>query len=108
VVVVGIMSQSRAEFTLERVNTEFQRPPQPCFHHHTSTIKPTWRAVSQDRAHHHLPPTDRQGDEADRLGDVTRTTTFETIETAVTDQEAAEASSGKKSAKMTVKEERRD
>jgi hypothetical protein len=39
---------------------------------------------------------------------VTRTTTFETIEIAVTDQEAAEASSGKKSAKMTVKEERRD
>ena len=107
-VVVGIMSQSRAEFTLERVNTEFQRPPQPCFHHHTSTIKPTWRAVSQDRAHHHLPATDRQGDEADRLGDVTRTTTFETIETAVADHEAAEASSGKKSAKMTVKEERRD
>jgi hypothetical protein len=51
---------------------------------------------------------DLQGNGADHLGAETRMSAFEIIETAATGREAVVALSGRKSARTTVEEERRD
>ena len=63
--------------------------------------------TSQDHGPHLLSEMDLQEGEADHLDDGTTLGAIETIEIGATDPEAVAASSGKKSAEMIAKEERR-
>jgi hypothetical protein len=63
--------------------------------------------TSQDHGPHLPSETDLQEGEADHLDDVTKLGAFKPIEIGAIDLEAVAASSGKKSAKMIAKEERR-
>ena len=63
--------------------------------------------TSQDHDPHLLSETDLQEGEADHLHDVITLGAIGTIEIGATDPEAVAASSGKKSAEMIAKEERR-
>jgi hypothetical protein len=86
-------------------------PSQPCLFllpPHIIIKRAGWQTASQGLVHRHLPAMDLQGNEADHLGAETRMSAFEIIETAAIGREAVVALSGKKSARTTVEEERRD